>query len=174
MKRAKSKWKGFWRSLGKASGLAATRVGSLGTGIRSARRRFISVLRSNHRSGGPRASLSGDLSMMGVVEIVQALHHGKKTGLLQLRKGDEEGDVYFVEGQVRHARVADPGGGSEKSGEEALYQIMDWADGSFVFEAGSRDIKHVISGATMGLLMEGMRRRDEAPADAGRGDAGPT
>jgi hypothetical protein len=161
MKLAKLMWNEFWRSLGKASGLAATRIGRLGAVIRSAGRIPAAVLRSNRVSRHLEAGLSGKLSMMAAVELVQALHHVKKTGFLRLRKGDEEGDIYFVEGEVRHARVVAPGGGGEKTGEEAFYQLIDWADGSFVFEAGSRDIEHVISGATMGLLMEGMRRQDE-------------
>jgi len=47
------------------------------------------------------------------------------------------------------------------SGEEAFYQLVTWAEGRFAFEAGAREVEPSIFRATMGLLMEGMRRQDE-------------
>jgi two-component system chemotaxis response regulator CheY len=99
--------------------------------------------------------LSGRLSMMALAELVQTLHTNTKTGLLSVTNCDEEGEVYFDEGNVRHAKIG------RKSGEEAFYQLVTWADGSFSFEAGERPVEHAIFRSTMGLLMEGMRRQDE-------------
>ena len=66
-----------------------------------------------------------------------------------------EGEIYFFEGNVRHARLGDT------HGEEAFYRLVTWAEGSFAFEPGSRKLEETIFRATMGLLMEGMRRQDE-------------
>ncbi len=99
--------------------------------------------------------LSGRLSTMAFADLVQTLHNGQKTGLLRVKSGDGEGEIYFVDGNVRHART-----GAER-GEEAFYRLMTWAEGNFTFETGGRRIEPVIFPATPALLMEGMRRQDE-------------
>ncbi len=81
--------------------------------------------------------------------------NSQKTGLLGVSNADDEGEIYFVDGNVRHASI----GG--KTGEEAFYQLVTWAEGSFAFEAGPSECEPDIFRATMGLLMEGMRRQDE-------------
>ncbi|MHC4200322.1 MAG: response regulator [Planctomycetota bacterium] len=101
------------------------------------------------------SGLSGKLSMMALAELVQTLHTSQKTGLLRVKSVDEEGDIHIVDGNVRHARRGDT------SGEEAFYQLLTWAEGSFAFETNSHEIEPTIFRATMGLLMEGMRRQDE-------------
>ncbi len=101
------------------------------------------------------SGLSGKLSMMALAELVQTLHNSQKTGLLGVSNAGDEGEIYFVDGNVRHAGI----GG--KTGEEAFYQLVTWAEGNFAFETGTRDLEPDIFRATMGLLMEGMRRQDE-------------
>jgi len=101
------------------------------------------------------SGLSGKLSMMALAELVQTLHTSRKTGLLGVKNADDGGEIYFVNGDVRHAQLGNA------SGEEAFYQLVTWAEGSFVFESGLREIESTIFRATMGLLMEGMRRQDE-------------
>ncbi len=101
------------------------------------------------------SGLSGKLNMMALPELVQTLHNSQKTGLLRVNSADEEGEIYFIDGNVRHASMGD------SMGEEAFYQLVTWADGSFAFEAGDREVEPGIFRATMSLLMEGMRRQDE-------------
>ena len=93
--------------------------------------------------------------MMALAELVQTLHNSQKTGVLRVNSADEEGEIYFADGNVRNARMGD------KAGEEAFYQLVAWADGSFTFETGPHEIEPDVFRATMGLLMEGMRRQDE-------------
>ncbi len=92
---------------------------------------------------------------MALAELVQTLHFSRKTGLLHIENGGDEGEIYFVDGNVRHARTGGQGG------EEAFYRLAGWAEGSFTFETGSRRIDDGISRATMGLLIEAMCRQDE-------------
>jgi two-component system chemotaxis response regulator CheY len=99
--------------------------------------------------------LSGRLSMMALAELVQTLHNSRKTGLLRVKSDVDEGEIYFEEGNVRHAKVG------PQEGEEAFYQLVTWADGSFSFEVGEHGVEPVVFRSTMGLLMEGMRRQDE-------------
>ena len=113
--------------------------------------------RTTEQPGGSGSGLglSGKLSMMALAELVQTLHSMKKTGQLRVGNGEEEGKIFFSEGEVRQASLGDT------SGEEAFYQLLTWAEGSFVFEAGCPDFEPGIYRATMSLLMEGMRRQDE-------------
>jgi two-component system chemotaxis response regulator CheY len=101
------------------------------------------------------SGLSGKLSMMALAELVQTLHNSRKTGVLRVKSADDEGEICFAEGNVRNARRGNTGG------EEAFYQLLTWADGTFAFEASSGEAEPSIFRATMGLLMEGMRRQDE-------------
>jgi CRP-like cAMP-binding protein len=66
-----------------------------------------------------------------------------------------EGDIYFVDGNVRQARIGDRGG------EDAFFKLMAWAEGNFTFETGRARVEQGIFRATMGLLMEGTRRQDK-------------
>jgi len=101
------------------------------------------------------SGLSGKLSMMALAELVQTLHNSRKTGVLRVKSADDEGEIHFAEGNVRHAQLGNTGG------EEAFYQLLTWAEGSFVFKGGTAEAEPTIFRATMGLLMEGMRRQDE-------------
>ncbi len=99
--------------------------------------------------------LSGRLSTMALAELVQTLHSNRKTGLLRVESNGQQGDIYFDGGDVRHAQVG------EAAGEEAFYRLVSWTEGSFVFDAGNREIEPDIFRGTTGLLIEGMRRQDE-------------
>ena len=48
-----------------------------------------------------------------------------------------------------------------KHNAEAFYQLLTWAEGSFAFEGVASREEPTIFRATMGLLMESMRRQDE-------------
>jgi two-component system chemotaxis response regulator CheY len=98
---------------------------------------------------------SGKLSTIAIPDLVQTLHSARKTGLLRIESNGDVGEVHFLEGNVTHACVG------ERSGEEAFYRVMSWREGNFAFESGPRQIEHGILRATMGLLIEGMRRQDE-------------
>ena len=107
-------------------------------------------------AGSPKTHLSGDLSDMGVVDLLQTFELGRKTGIVHLVSDrQEEAFIYFREGQVidaEHGRLA---------GEEAVYRCMIWTRGAFEVDFVSLDRPETIHTTTQGLLMEGMRRVDE-------------
>jgi two-component system chemotaxis response regulator CheY len=98
---------------------------------------------------------SGRLSTIAIPDLVQTLHNGRKTGLLRIESNGDAGEVHFVDGNVTHACVG------TLDGEEAFYRLLSWSEGSFAFETGPRQAEHGILRATIGLLIEGMRRQDE-------------
>jgi CRP-like cAMP-binding protein len=102
------------------------------------------------------SDLMGSLESMPFADVVQLLHVTQKTGVLGLREGDLSGGVYFQGGEVVHAWV------SALKGEEAFYRMSSWKKARFGFSQVPRKEPHTIEQPTMTLLMEAMRRQDEA------------
>jgi len=70
---------------------------------------------------------------------------------------DRKGEIGLEGGEIRRASIA---GGS--SGEDAFYQLAAWRSASFAFISGSTKGAPNITTPMMPLLMEAMRRVDEA------------
>jgi CheY-like chemotaxis protein len=103
-----------------------------------------------------KASFAGNLSDMGVVDLVQTLEMGKKSGALHVksRKG-LEAVCYFRDGRILDCELGKLGG------ETAFYRLLNWQDGEFAIEFRPIERDERIPVSTQGLLMEGMRRIDE-------------
>ncbi len=104
-----------------------------------------------------KASFAGNLSDMGVVDLVQTLEMGKKSGALHIknRKGGEA-VCSFKEGRILDCRL-----GEKLTGENAFYRLLNWQEGEFAIEFKPIEAEERIAVSTQGLLMEGMRRIDE-------------
>lgn len=105
--------------------------------------------------------ISGDLAMLSVAEIVQAIAATNRTGMLTLTN-EENGqslNAMFRTGQVfriDHDFEAEP--------EEGFYEAMGWKVGAFRFKvANPENVERNVFRDTMGLLLEAMRRQDEGP-----------
>ncbi|MBL8914114.1 MAG: response regulator [Archangium sp.] len=96
----------------------------------------------------------GNLSDMGVVDLVQTFEIGRKTGVIKL-EGDRAGVVYFREGRVIDAELG------RLRGENAFYRMLNTFEGKFEVSFVPVDRPERIEVSTQGLLMEGMRRLDE-------------
>ncbi len=105
---------------------------------------------------GAQQKFAGDLADMGVVDLLQTLEIGRKTGVLYLSTPNgRSGLLYFQDGKIIDALQ-----GAIK-GERAVYRMLAWADGNFRidFKPINREVK--IDSSTQALIMEGMRRLDE-------------
>lgn len=99
---------------------------------------------------------SGSLLDMGVVDLIQTMELGQKTGVVYLGRAGIQGTMAFIKGRILDANV-----GITK-GENAVYKLLLWADGTFRIDFKSvDDIETTIHVSTQGLIMEGMRRIDE-------------
>ncbi|MBI1944481.1 MAG: DUF4388 domain-containing protein [Deltaproteobacteria bacterium] len=101
------------------------------------------------------ATFAGSLGEMGLVDLMQTVEIGRKTGRLHIETRTQKGTISFREGKVCDARTA------RLSGERAFYRMLVWAEGVFSMDFGPHDDPDVIELSTQGLLMEGMRRVDE-------------
>lgn len=102
-----------------------------------------------------KAGFAGNLSDMGVVDLVQTFEMGRKTGTITLTDGERTGVVFFREGRVVDAELA------RIHGEHAFYRMLNINEGKFEVQFIPVDRPDRIEVSTQGLLMEGMRRLDE-------------
>lgn len=104
----------------------------------------------------PRSNFAGDLADMGVVDLIQTIEIGRKSGTIRFRRDDGKlGQLYFRNGKVIDAEL------DRLKGEHAVYRLMVWNDGKFDIEFGQIERPDVVELSSQGLLMEGMRRLDE-------------
>jgi putative two-component system response regulator len=113
--------------------------------------------RKGAMAGGMSGGVVGDLTNLGIPEIVQTLHLGLKTACVTVRNAEgEEGRVYFENGRIRHCESG------SLSGEEAFYRLLHWQVGPFVIAHGQTTLHRTIQMDEMQLMMEGLRRIDES------------
>jgi CheY-like chemotaxis protein/tetratricopeptide (TPR) repeat protein len=103
-----------------------------------------------------RTTFSGNLSDMAVVDLVQTLELGRKSGILHFTNDfARQGAIYFRNGQIIDAELG------RLQGEAALYRLLGWSEGSFEVEFKVIRRNNAISRSNQALLIEGMRRVDE-------------
>jgi response regulator RpfG family c-di-GMP phosphodiesterase len=112
------------------------------------------IERRSAKAGG--RGVSGSLAEMSLPDMVQILWHGRKTCALRIQANSVSGEIDFAEGQVVDARW------EALRGEAAFYKMLSLREGDFrldpTFTPGTRSI----SASPEALLLEGMRRLDEA------------
>jgi CheY-like chemotaxis protein len=127
--------------------------------------RKIALEKMAHSAPGE-TTMRGSLAQMNVIDLLQSLEMGRKTCLLTLKQGDEQGKLFFREGQMNHAVCG------SLSGDSAVYKTLTWteAEGSFQIDFAAASSEQTITRSTQSLLMEGLRLLDEANRDAGEQD----
>ena len=108
--------------------------------------------------------LRGSLSQMNVVDLVQSLEMGRKSCSLTMMNGDDKCEMFFSQGQVKHAAYG------SISGDEAVFKVLRWTDGNFEVDFDGKTTKETTTLNTQGLLMEGLRLLDESQRDATEGE----
>jgi len=114
------------------------------------------IIEREAQRSGPARGVSGSLLEMGLPDMVQVLWHGRKTGSLKIRSGQNTGEIHFVSGAIYNALW------SNLRGEEAFYAMLGLTDGEFALDPNFVAPQQVIQGSPEALLLEGMRRMDES------------
>jgi hypothetical protein len=81
----------------------------------------------------------GSLKEFQVPDIIQFLSGARKTGALRLMEGEERGEIFLEKGRIVHAVLGD------QAGEEAVYELVLWNQGEFLFEPGVTSEKSTVS-----------------------------
>lgn len=120
------------------------------------------LVRERRRSGSEPAEvpegLSGSLESMDLAEIAHFLALGQKTARVTLAEDGTQGQVWLDGGHVVHAECG------ESEGEEAFFELLGWRAGRFQIRHGVAAPHRRIQADTLALVLEGLRRRDEAAA----------
>ena len=108
--------------------------------------------------------LRGSLSQMNVIDLVQSLEMGRKSCQLTMTNGADRCELFFDNGQVKHAAYG------SIAGDEAVFKVLRWTDGNFQINFEGKTTQETTTLNTQGLLMEGLRLLDEAQRDAAEGE----
>jgi CheY-like chemotaxis protein/predicted regulator of Ras-like GTPase activity (Roadblock/LC7/MglB family) len=103
-------------------------------------------------------ALEGDLQMMNLASIIQINCEERNQARLTLHHQGKIGVIYFKDGGMIHAETGD------LSGDEAIYSLLSWDNGSFRLKMGVEPAIQTIQKSWSALLLEGMRRIDESTA----------
>src|SRR5713226_8257128 len=103
----------------------------------------------------------GNLSQMNVIDLMQSLEMGRKSCQLTMTKDGEKCEVFFAEGQVKHATYG------SLTGDEAVFKVLRWTGGNFELNFEGKTDQETTKLNTQGLLMEGLRLLDESQRDGG-------
>lgn len=109
-----------------------------------------------------KSGLAGSLEQVGVSSLLVLLDMERKDGILTVTAATNPAitaKVYLRKGSPIAAELVDQ---EEPRNEFAIYFMLQWANGTFSFEAVDVSREAEIEISTTGLLMEGARRIDEA------------
>ena len=104
--------------------------------------------------------IQGRLEEMSIIDLLQSLEMAQKSCRLTLRRGEQECEMFFSNGQCKHASLG------AVEGDEVVYQVVRWTDGEFEIDFNAHSDRVTTTRSTTGLLMEALRLLDEANRDA--------
>lgn len=106
-------------------------------------------------------AVEGDLKDIDISSVIQVLCTERRRAGLVLRRRGEEGVIFFDDGEIVHAILG------PLEGEEAVYQLLAWRDGTFRMTDKVRTPAKTIRLNWNHLLIEGMRKLDEDRREKG-------
>ncbi len=110
-------------------------------------------------------ALRGTLADMGIVDLIQFPHAGRKTGELIIVSPEDEARLYYDKGKLTHAALGD------QQGEAVLVDVVDWSEGEFEFRTDVMADEQTVEADVHRALMQALKIRDERrmSADAEEG-----
>ena len=99
--------------------------------------------------------IEGQLSQMGLPDLLQVLALNKRSGRLLLAQGAERGEIQVEEGRPVGAKSGSVGG------TKALFRLLVWTEGAFAFLPGAPTMEKDIHLSMDEALLEGHRQADE-------------
>lgn len=107
----------------------------------------------DHRDG-----IGGNLGELSLLDVIQMLCISRKTTAVRVSEGQNSGVILIENGEVVHAVW------NQMIGEEAFFEMIAVKEGVFNTSLVPPDAERTIKGGWQYLLMEGIRRHDEAAA----------
>ena len=108
-----------------------------------------------------RDSFAGSLSELSCVDVIQMLCIARKSTALRFSEGQSAGVIHIENGELVHAVWDD------LVGEDAFFRMLSVKNGLFYTSPLPPELERTMKGDWQYLLIEGLRRLDEAVAAAG-------
>jgi hypothetical protein len=93
-----------------------------------------------------------------MMDLLQSLEMGQKSCKLTVQHDGEECEMFFAQGQCKHAKLG------AVEGDDAVFAAVRWSAGEFEIDFNGASDKATTTRSTTGLLMEAFRLMDEAAA----------
>lgn len=107
--------------------------------------------------------LTGSLNEIGIIDLIQFPHQGRKTGRLSVNNGNGlNANLFYKEGKLIHAV------NGNATGIEAVVAIVDVEQGDFVFEGGIDSSESTIDMDLHHTILSALKVRDERKAEQER------
>lgn len=103
-------------------------------------------------------AVSGDLRDMPLTTLISINCNERNQSRLRLRHEGQEAFLFFDKGQLVHMTLG------ERQGEEIIYELLTWQEGSFDLEMDIPPPAHTVSTPWSNLVLDGMRIIDEDSA----------
>ena len=101
-------------------------------------------------------AIEGNLQDLSLASLVQMACTEQLQARLAVQRDGQEAQLYFEDGNIVHITLDD------REGEEVIYDLLAWEEGTFALEKGVPPPAHTVTSSWSSLLLEGMRRLDEA------------
>src|SRR6201987_4426829 len=82
-------------------------------------------LEKMQKRGSRPGVIQGRLEEMSMIDLLQSLEMGQKSCRLMVRRGSDQGELYFTGGQCRDAKAG------KVEGDDAVYKVILWTEGEF-------------------------------------------
>jgi hypothetical protein len=99
--------------------------------------------------------VQGRLKTMNLFEIAEIFEMNSKQAVCRLQREDQEGYLYFNNGRIVNAALAD------MTGLDAACHLLAWPNAAFTILRGGEDVEEVIHVGMQNLIIEAMRLLDE-------------
>ncbi|MCL2690499.1 MAG: DUF4388 domain-containing protein [Chitinispirillia bacterium] len=111
----------------------------------------------NVQASVQRCALQGEISGGNLLEVLQFIEIGCKTGCLMVEAKGPFGLVYFNNGKIVYAAA-----GTKWQGADAVYAILNQPTGKFRFVLNKHPKNANLNLSTLSVLMEWTKEKDEA------------
>jgi len=112
------------------------------------------------QKGVQRCALEGEIAGGNLLEVLQFIEIGSKTGCLQVETREPFGVVYFNDGRIIYAEAK--GVGQHIYGVEGVYEILNQPAGKFRFITNKQPKAANLNLPTLSVLMEWTKEKDES------------
>ncbi|MCJ7715124.1 MAG: DUF4388 domain-containing protein [Anaerolineales bacterium] len=96
--------------------------------------------------------LRGNLAQLSLMDILQMLSAGNRSGLLDIHQGTKKGEIYLQNGTLVHAVTG------KYLGEKGLFTLIGWMEGDFSFTPDIEAPEKSIEETTEQILLEAARQ----------------